>query len=309
MRETAEYTARVHALLPAHTRALQGRGDSAVSVLGSGVVRLSGMLAVVLATALLAAVAAYWGWKAFGPAAVAIAPAAPSDPAASILASGLWSSPVTAPVTAPVAQDRSLDTGDTRLLGVVAERDGKGWALFRLPSGPRLVATGQEIASGATLVAVRPDGITIRDAGGERAIVLRPAAATAPTRAAPVATAAAGTKRSAACAPPAGFKGAVLRVNAELFQGIIAKPESWAALVAPGQGGLTVRDDSGFIAMLAMKKGDKLAQANGIALAVPDDVVAAVLRPLAANQPVRIIGAREGVPREWLLLNAGSCPG
>ena len=44
--------------------------------------------------------------------------------------------------------------GDTRLLGVFAERDGRGYALFRLPSGPRLVAQGQEIAQGATLVAV-----------------------------------------------------------------------------------------------------------------------------------------------------------
>jgi len=41
---------------------------------------------------------------------------------------------------------------------------------------------------------------------------------------------------------------------------------------------------------------------------VPDDVVRAVLQPLAKQQPVRISGARDGAPREWLLLNAGSCP-
>ncbi len=83
---------------------------------------------------------------------------------------------------------------------------------------------------------------------------------------------------------------------------------SWAALVNAERGALAVRDDSGFLSMLAMKKGDRLEQANGIALSVPDDVVRAVLQPLAAQQPVRVIGAREGVPREWLLLNAGSCP-
>jgi hypothetical protein len=125
-------------------------------------------------------------------------------------------------------------------------------------------------------------------------------AAAAPVRAA--------APRSSACAPPAGFKGPVLRVNAELFQGIIAKPETWAALMTPIDGALTVRDDSGFVGMLAMKKGDRLATANGIALAMPDDVVAAVLRPLAANQAVRVTGSRDGAPREWLLLNAGSCP-
>jgi hypothetical protein len=69
-----------------------------------------------------------------------------------------------------------------------------------------------------------------------------------------------------------------------------------------------VRDQSGFVTMLAMKKGDRLEQANGVALAVPDDVVRAVLKPLAAQQPVRVIGTRDGAPREWLLLNAGSCP-
>ena len=116
------------------------------------------------------------------------------------------------------------------------------------------------------------------------------------------------SQRNPACAPPAGFKGAILRLNAELFQGIIGKPESWAAIVIPDQGALAVRDDSGFVTMLAMKKGDRLLQANGVPLSAPDDVVGAVLRPLASQQAVRVTGTRDGQPREWLLLNAGSCP-
>ena len=124
---------------------------------------------------------------------------------------------------------------------------------------------------------------------------------------APVRTAAPAA-RNPACVAPAGFKGSVLRLNAELFQGIVAKPETWVAMVAAERGALVVRDDSGFIAMLAMKKQDRLEQANGIALAAPEDIVGAVLRPLAGNQPVRITGTRDGVPREWLLLNAGACP-
>ncbi|MFO1324262.1 MAG: type II secretion system protein N [Burkholderiales bacterium] len=269
--------------------------------------RIAAGFATLVALALLAAAVGWWGWQAFGPAPVRIVPAAPADPVAAILASGLGATPGAPPApAAPAKDDAALASGDTRLLGVFAERDGRGYALFRLPAGPRLVAAGQEIAQGATLVDVRPDGITVRDAGGERRIALR-----GEPRAKPVAVpiAAAKAARSPACAVPANFKGTVLRLNAELFQGIIAKPESWAALVMPDGGALAVRDDSGFMAMLAMRKGDRLQQANGVALAVPDDVIRAVLQPLAAQQPVRVVGARGGTPREWLLLNAGSCPG
>jgi hypothetical protein len=79
--------------------------------------------------------------------------------------------------------------------------------------------------------------------------------------------------RAAACTPPSGFKGDTLRLNAELVGGIIAQPDAWSALAAPDSGALTVRDDSGFSAMLAMKKGDRIELANGIALRAPDDIV------------------------------------
>jgi len=29
---------------------------------------------------------------------------------------------------------------------------------------------------------------------------------------------------------------------------------------------------------------------------------------LTSGQPVRLVGSRGGMPREWLLLNAGTCP-
>ena len=70
-----------------------------------------------------------------------------------------------------------------------------------------------------------------------------------------------------------------------------------------------IRDEAGFAAMLGMKKGDRVAQANGIALRAPDDVIVAVLRPLAASQPVRLIGSRGNEARELIILNAGACPG
>jgi hypothetical protein len=197
--------------------------------------------------------------------------------------------------------------GDARLLGVFAEANGRGYALFRMPSGPRLVAAGAEIASGATLVDVKPDSIGIREAGGERRIDLR-GQVPRPNAGAPASPGAAATKTAGmtrnACGPPAGFKGDVVALNAELMGGLIAQPESWRALVEPSNGGLVVRDESGFAAMLGLKRGDRIAQANGIALSAPEDIVGAVLRPLAAKQTVRVPGSRDGQPRELWLRNA-----
>ncbi len=260
---------------------------------------LSGVagLAVVLAAALLAAVVAWWGWRALGPTAVAFIPAAPQEPALVLLASGLFAATATTPA-APDAPARAVG-GDMRLLGVLAEDGGKGFALFRVPAGPRLVAAGATIVDDVSLVSVQRDGVTVRDANGERRLLLRAAIAPAAPRP--------GIK-SAACAPPSGFKGDTLRLNAELVSGIIAQPDAWGAMAATERGALTVRDDSGFSAMLAMKKGDRIEQANGIALRAPDDIVTAVLRPLTAGQAVRLVGSRGGLKREWLLLNAGTCP-
>ena len=166
-----------------------------------------------------------------------------------------------------------------------------------------MVAAGQLVADDVMLVSVQRDGVTVRAGSGERRLVLR-ATAVAPMAksAAKVATG------NVACAPPAGFKGDTLRLNAELVGGIVAQPDAWTALATAERGALTVRDDSGFSTMLAMKKGDRIEQANGIALRAPEDVVNAVLRPLTAGQSVRLVGTRGGSPREWLLLNAGSCP-
>jgi len=275
--------------------------------------RMAAASALLLAMLAGAFTIASLGWRVLGPAPVPAAPAAVLEPLPTILASGLWSGAATAE---PVPADTTARVAtDVRLLGVVAERNGAGYALFRLPDGPRFVGRGQDVTDGLRLVEVRPDGVTLLDRGSERTMQLR-ADARPPVPPAPATVAAAitpvGAKvaamRNPACAPPAGFKGAVLRLNAELFQGIVSKPESWTALVTPDRGALVVRDDSGFIAMLAMKRQDRLEQANGIALAAPEDIVGAVLKPLAGQQAVRITGTRDGAPREWLLLNAGTCP-
>jgi hypothetical protein len=258
-------------------------------------------MALVLSVVMLAVALAWWGWRWFAPAPADFVPAAPPEPALALTASGLFAAPAGSAAAAE-APARSA-SGDMRLLGVLAEENGKGFALFRMAGGPKLVATGQAVAEDVTLVSVQRDGVTVRDGGGERRLGLRATVAAAVVK--PVARAGTG---NLACAPPVGFKGDTLRLNAELAGGIVAQPDAWTALATAERGALTVRDDSGFSTMLAMKKGDRIEQANGIALKAPEDIVNAVLRPLTAGQPVRLVGTRGGLPREWLLLNAGSCP-
>ena len=76
-------------------------------------------------------------------------------------------------------------------------------------------------------------------------------------------------------------------------------------MVEPTGGALVIKETAGFGQMVGLQQGDRVEQANGIALNVPDDVVGAVLRPLAANQPVWLRGKRNGQPREVWITNVG----
>jgi hypothetical protein len=113
---------------------------------------------------------------------------------------------------------------------------------------------------------------------------------------------------SATCAPPSGFRGTIVRLNTELLGGIEPDSASWRNLLASVPDGLIVREDNGFGAMLGLKAGDRIAQANGIALRVPEDVGTAVIRPLVANQGVRLTGSRDGTAQELWLANI-ACAG
>lgn len=61
--------------------------------------------------------------------------------------------------------------------------------------------------------------------------------------------------------------------------------------------------------MLGMKPGDRMAQANGIALAGIDDLLVAFVKPLVASEPVHVVETRNGKPAGWVFLNIGACPG
>ncbi len=248
-------------------------------------------------------VIAYWGWRWLGPVPAPRPRAAPPERLApAIVAVPLFGRAEGLVTSTPDAPPAALQ-GDTRLLGVFAGADGTGHALFRLAGrGPVLVRSGEEIAKDVTLLEVRPDGVRIRDRGETRDLALRTTAAPT-TRASP-----ATREPSGACAVPAGYTGPVYRVNAELLTGIAARPNGWTTLLTPVPGGLAVRDGTG-AAMLGMKPGDSLAQANGIALKGIDDVVVAFVKPLIASQPVHVAGVRNGKPAAWLFVNAGACPG
>lgn len=266
--------------------------------------KIASALATFAAACVLAFAIAWWGWKLFGPAPVHIASPAPADPAAQIVAANLFHGGASAPVA--VASGDAILAGDTRLLGIIAEADDRGYALFRLPSGPKVVAQGGEISPGATLVSVERDSITVRDGAGERRFALRaasPAGATPATSSTGGARVASARPATGTCAPPAGFHGSVVRLNAELLGGLAGDAGPWRTLLAPAGDGLVVREDPGFGAMLGLQPGDRILRANGIALRVPDDVAAAVIRPLIANQGVRVVGSRGGTTRELWLAN------
>lgn len=233
-------------------------------------------------------------------------------------ATPLFGSPSTAAATAADVPVTRL-AGDARLLGIIAGGDGAGYALFRFPDrGPVLVATGSEIAPGVILRAVNASGARIADRGQAREILLRPIGVTPP--AAPNAAlsrtpsnrpspaAASGNSNNPACVPPGGGSTAPYRLNAELLTGIAAKPESWSDAFTAGHDGLAMREGNAFGTMLGMRAGDRAAQANGVPLRGADDVLVAMIRPLLANQAVRVTGLRDGRPIEWIYVNAGACP-
>jgi type II secretory pathway component PulC len=254
-------------------------------------------IANLVAIGALAAVVAFWGWRWLGPVSEPLVRKPADDVAAALgVSPPFGASPASA--GAPSAPSAPAP-GDVRLLGVLAEPGGRGRALLRMPDGSaRLASVGEALGAAGTLAGVHPDGVTLRGASGERRMPLRSPAATS--------VASQASARQASCIP-AGYRGPVVRLNAELITGMIQQPQSLAAIVEAKDGALILRDESGFGGMLGLRKGDRVTQANGIALRAPEDVIVALLRPLAANQSVRISGLRGSEPQELLLVNAAAC--
>jgi len=257
-----------------------------------------------VALCVLALVLAHWGWRWFGPAPVSVAPpVVDGDLPRQIADAHLFGA---AGPSVSASEPTAAAGGELHLLGVFAQRDGQGYALFRAGArGPLFIAVGSEVAPGVRLESVQPGGVTLFEGGVRREIALRSAGQGDKARA-PLAVTA--NAKSASCAVPAGFPGQVIRLNAELLSGMIGAPDTWKALLQPGPGGLIVRDQSGFAGMMGLRNGDHVERANGIALAIPDDIGATVLKPLTRSQPVWVSGMRDDKPQQWLYLNAGACP-
>ena len=281
---------------------------------GGRLPRIVAWIATLAAWGTLFTVLAWWGWQLFGPAPVPIAAVAPRNPAATIVAANLFGAG-SAPAATRASASDATSAGDARLLGIIAEPAKDGYALFSLPGGPKVVRAGQDIAPGATITSITPNTVTVREGAIERELRLRPeggagaqsppgiegASGTTAAGGAPPASRA--TIAKAACAAPSGFSGTIVRLNAELLAGLDSGSAPWRGLLAATPRGLEVTQGSGYPALLGLEVGDRISQANGIALRSPDDVVSAVLRPLIANQGVRIVGSRNGAARELWLAN------
>ena len=277
---------------------LYATADTAAPPWRSRIITGGSMLA---ALALLAIVLAYWGWRWFGPASVIIPQSdTQGEYTRRISATHLFGT--RAPVAA--AGEPAAVSSELRLLGVFAQQDGRGYALFRGARGALFAAAGTDVVPGVRVEAVWPGGVTLIESGARREIALRSAAPTDKTRTAMASSA----QKPATCAAPAGFAGQIVRLNAELLSGMIKAPDTWKALLQPGPGGLVVRDQSGFAGMMGLRNGDHVERANGIALAIPEDIGATVLQPLTRSQSVWVTGARDGKAQQWFYLNAGACP-
>src|SRR5450631_685407 len=135
--------------------------------------KLVAAAALLVALGLLALTLAHWGWRWFGPAPVAIATTTPDgDDARRLADAHLFGTAATA---APGAVAATTSLGDLRLLGIIVQSDGRGYALFRAPTrGLLLIAVGQDVASGLKLEAIRLNGVTLIDGGVRRDLQLRP---------------------------------------------------------------------------------------------------------------------------------------
>ncbi|HEX4882757.1 MAG TPA: hypothetical protein VFX05_01385, partial [Casimicrobiaceae bacterium] len=115
--------------------------------------RVGVALANLVGVAALAGVVAYWGWRWGVPPPAPPVRAPIADVAGALAVSPPFGTAPSSAAPAPVAPA----AGDPRLLGVFAEPDGRGRALFRWPDGTaRLASAGDALGGSATLVAVHP---------------------------------------------------------------------------------------------------------------------------------------------------------
>ncbi len=269
------------------------------------IARLFSNIAIFTAIVFLGAVIIYWGWFFFAPKSFYVAPAAPSDPVMVLRATSLFGAG--AATNTEVTALPATISGNVRLLGLIAQNDGDGYAVFRAGGNVFIARAGDDVGGENTLLSVEPSAMVLREKNGnERRIVLREDASGKDAAAVSPQFARNPPDSSNSCVP-ADFQGIVIRLNTELLQGVLIKPETFYALLSAQGEGLVVQADSGHAAMLGLRRGDQLHTANGIRLRRPEDITQAILKPLVGGQTVRLAGRRGGQDTELLLVNVSAC--
>jgi hypothetical protein len=260
----------------------------------------AGVAVTLVAVALLCWVLAYWFWRVVTP-----APDAPrvepdrGDWAATIAAARLFATANGSPTV-----ERGATTAQFTLLGALAQRDGKGYALLRPANQTtRMVSVGQEITAGVTLERVDTQQIVVRDHGREITMPLR-----ATTQPLASASTAAGTKGAVPRCPLSAAELAhAYLLRSELLDGVAKDPHSWQSFLRAQDGGLQVAADAGVGKLLGLDPFDRLERSNGVQIASLDDLNRAFIRPLQQNQVVRVTGQRKDKAMEWVYVNAAAC--
>jgi len=172
--------------------------------------RASAFFATLIAAAFACNRDGVLGVAMFGPARVHIAPAAPADPAATLIASGL----LTAVHCQQPHRSRCRFYRATRVFLACSPKRATVATAVSLPSGPKLVAAARRSLPARHSPPCGPTASTCAKLP-----------AFAPSRYArrrsncACATTSKATPARIACAPPAGFKGLVVALNTELVGG------------------------------------------------------------------------------------------
>ncbi len=256
--------------------------------------RWAGMLGLTLSLGIVAWVLAYWFWHWAAPRPTAMAIALP-DNAVLADAALFGFAATTSGEAAPAAV--AATSGDWRLVGVLAQVGGGGWALLRRGDGSvKLLREGAELAGELRLERVFPTAIEISKNGVRRSLNL-PALAHAST------TSGGGGK----CPLSAEERRRAYFVRPELLPGLAQSLEAARKLFRQdGQGWIVTASDP-TLSALGFAAGDRVEKGNGVPLLTEDLLRTAIVEPLLQNRVLRLSGARATKPREWIFVNAALC--
>jgi len=257
-------------------------------------------LLVAASLALLCWVLAYWFWHWSAPSPAPRALSIPEAPAAVVAESGIFGRGETPASAVAGATEPSAGT-QPRLIGVLAEAEGRGWALLKLSQGGvKLLREGQEVEPGVRLEKVLPATVEISGPGGRKTLGLR--APESPRIALAQKSAAAG-----ACPLSGDEKKRAYFVRPELLPGLAQSLDTARRLFRQEGGAWVVNQSDPALAALGLAAGDRIEKSNGVALHTEDLLRSAIVEPVMQSRTLRLTGTREGKPREWIYVNAALC--